>query len=310
MIVRAPAKINVHLAVGPLRPDGFHQLRTVFHAIGKYDVVTATATPGKPLSLRIDGPEHLGIPLDEDNLAWRAAVLLARSAGLKPEVSVSLHKAIPAAAGLAGGSADAAATMLACDELWRLATPAARLTMLAAQLGSDVAFGLRGRTALGTGRGERLRSVPGSAQHWVLAAADGALRTPEVYRELDRQRAAGQAAASVGDPGPALAALADGDPRRVAAALANDLQPAALALAPYLRRTLDTGIEVGALGGIVSGSGPTCVFIASDADHAARLAARLQASGTCRFAAAVIGDAPTEIVRDIVREEERPWPTW
>jgi len=280
--------VNLHLGVGPLRPDGFHELVTVFHAVDLVDSVTASPAPR--LSLSVHG-EADGVPTDSANLAWRAAILLAEHASVEPSVRLEITKAIPVAGGMAGGSADAAAALVACAELWGV--PRSVLPGLAARLGSDVAFPLLGGTALGTGRGEVLTpaEAPGSL-HWVFALAAHGMSTAEAYRELDRQRAAGSAPPPALDAAPMLDALRSGDPRRVAAALSNDLQPAALALAPALRRTLDAGRDLGALAGIVSGSGPTCAFLCPDADAARRLAPALAAEGGCRTTRAACGPAP------------------
>lgn len=295
--VAVPAKINLGLAVGPLRPDGFHQLRTLFHAVELCDRVTASASDD--LQLQLDGGESGGLSGDAGNLAWRAAALLAEHASRPATVRLSVSKQIPVAAGLAGGSADAAATLLACDRLWQLGLPATELDQLAGRLGSDVAFALHGRSAIGTGRGEQLTDLTDAAQfHWVLAAAAGGLATPAVYAELDRQRAGGDVSAAQLDFEALIAAVRSGDPERLAPLLANDLQPAALALAPELNRTLVAGRELGALAGLVSGSGPTCAFLAADAGQAAGLAAGLQASGSCRFARAVLGGVAGATVLD------------
>jgi 4-diphosphocytidyl-2-C-methyl-D-erythritol kinase len=291
--VRVPAKINLQLAVGPLRPDGFHEIGTVFAALELTDLLTAT--PADRLSLTVRGAESAGLPADRHNLAWRAAELLAGHAGVAAHAGLSIDKHIPVAAGLAGGSADAAASLLACDRLWDLRLPAGQLAELAAELGSDVAFALLGGTAVGAGRGERLRPVDAAASFWwVLAAADGGLSTPAVYAELDRQRGTGQAPAAA-DPAAAieasgvLDAVLSGDPELLAGRLANDLQPAAIALAPYLADTLAAGRDRGALAGIVSGSGPTCLFLARDGEHARALARALTHPGNCRWAVAVAG---------------------
>jgi 4-diphosphocytidyl-2-C-methyl-D-erythritol kinase len=286
--VRVPAKINIYLGVGPVRRDGFHELDTVFHAVGLYDVVTAV--PSNGLSLTLEGAESAGLPTDESNLAWRAATLLAAYAGIGARVALRVEKSIPVAAGLAGGSADAAGALVACARLWNLQVPQDELVELAAQLGSDVPFALLGRTAHGTGRGEQLQPVEqATAFHWVLAAAETGLATPSVYGELDRQRAAGTAPEALAGSSDVLAALANTDPQQLAPYLANDLQSAATTLAPELVTTLAKGRELGALAGIVSGSGPTCVFLAEGADHAARLARALAASHVCRYAVAVPG---------------------
>lgn len=293
--VRAPAKINLALSVGAVRPDGFHNLVTVFHAVDLHDTVTASASD--TLGLVITGAEGAGLACDEQNLAWQAATLLAERAGIRPSVHLRLDKQIPVAAGLAGGSADAAATLVACQRLWKLRLGAHELDELAGKLGSDVTFALHGRSAVGTGRGEQLADVLGGGQfHWVLAAAEGELSTPAVYTELDRQRAAGSARRARSQIGFAssgvdelLTALCGGQPARLAPLLANDLQDAALALAPYLSQTLAAGSSAGALAGLVSGSGPTCAFLARDAPHARQLAGTLSRSPSCRKAWPVLG---------------------
>ena len=291
--VRVPAKINLQLLVGPLRADGYHEVATVFHALDLFDVLTAA--PAETLALQVHGAEGDGLPLNRGNLAWRAAELLAGHAGVPARVRLTIDKRIPVAGGLAGGSADAAAALLACDRLWGLGLPGEELAALAGRLGSDVAFPLVGGSAVGAGRGERLRPVQGGARfHWVLAVAHGGLSTPAVYGELDRQRGP-ELARSAPDPAAALAAsglveaVASGDPELLAGRLVNDLQPAAITLAPYLADTLAAGRDCGALAGIVSGSGPTCAFLARDEAHAAELARSLAGSGACRQAYPVAG---------------------
>ena len=291
--VRVPAKINLQLLVGPLRADGYHEVGTVFHALDLFDVLTAA--PADTLALRVRGTEGAGLPLDRGNLAWRAAELLAGHAGVPARVELTIDKRIPVAGGLAGGSADAAAALLACDRLWGLGLPADELAALAGRLGSDVAFGLIGGSAVGAGRGERLRPIEGGGRFsWVLAVSHGGLSTPAVYAELDRQRGP-ELARTAPDPAAALAAsglveaVASGNPELLAGRLVNDLQPAAITLAPYLATTLAAGKECGALAGIVSGSGPTCAFLARDQAHAAELAQALADSGACRQAHPVAG---------------------
>jgi 4-diphosphocytidyl-2-C-methyl-D-erythritol kinase len=290
--VRVPAKINLHLHVGDPRPDGYHELTTVYHAVSLFDDLTAR--PGDTLTLTMEGEGAGILPLSESNLALRAARLLAAHTGRPPHARLHLRKHIPVAGGLAGGSADAAAALVACDALWNTGLSRDDLAGIAADLGSDVPFLVLGGTALGTGRGERVSPVlaPNHTWHWVLAIAEGGLRTPEVYREVDRRRAAGMADAVAAEPDTLLAALRQRDPEVLAATLANDMQAATLALRPALADTLRAGAEVAALAGIVSGSGPTCVFLAADARHAAAIAAHLEAAGVCRLACPVTGPVP------------------
>jgi 4-diphosphocytidyl-2-C-methyl-D-erythritol kinase len=287
--VRVPSKINLHLNVGPVRTDGYHELVTVYHAIALHDELSARR--GDRLTLTMEGEGAGELTLDDDNLVIRAARALARHTQREPVARLHLRKQIPIAAGLAGGSADAAAALVACDQLWGTNLGRDELAKVARSLGSDVPFLVLGGTALGTGRGERVSPVlaSGRSWHWVVAFAAGGLSTPTVYRELDQLRVYGAAPAPVGAPDRLLGALRQRDPAVLAHALGNDLQPASLSLRPELQRTLDAGDEGGALAGMISGSGPTCVFLAKDARHAEVLAKELVDSGTCRDAQATHG---------------------
>ncbi|WP_327253115.1 4-(cytidine 5'-diphospho)-2-C-methyl-D-erythritol kinase [Streptomyces sp. NBC_01244] len=287
--VRVPAKVNVQLAVGAARPDGFHDLANVFLAVSLHDEVTATAAAG--LTVTCAGPDAGKVPLDRTNLVARAAEILAERAGLSPDVHLHIEKRIPVAGGMAGGSADGAAALLACDALWGLKTPVGDLLDICAELGSDVPFSLVGGAALGTGRGEILTPVAAGTFHWVFAVADGGLSTPAVFREFDRLTAGTDVPAPQASPA-LLAALASGDPDELAATLANGLQPAALSLRPALADTLAAGTQAGALAGIVSGSGPTTAFLVRDAESAMKVSAALEASGTCRGTHLAMSPAP------------------
>ncbi|MEU8880934.1 4-(cytidine 5'-diphospho)-2-C-methyl-D-erythritol kinase [Streptomyces hydrogenans] len=286
--VRVPAKVNVQLAVGPARPDGFHDLANVFLAVSLYDEVTAT--PADTLTVTCEGPDADRVPLDRTNLAARAAELLAARHGLSPDVHLHIRKAIPVAGGMAGGSADGAAALLACDALWGLDSPREALLEICAELGSDVPFSLVGGAALGVGRGERLTglSVAGPF-HWVFAVADGGLSTPAVYAEFDRLTP--DAAPPAASPA-LLDALSTGDTTALAATLVNDLQPAAVSLRPSLAATLRAGLDAGALAALVSGSGPTTAFLVKDPDAATAVAEALRASGTCRTTHTATSPAP------------------
>jgi 4-diphosphocytidyl-2-C-methyl-D-erythritol kinase len=291
--VRAPAKVNVHLAVGPPRPDGFHELRTVYLAVSLFD--TVRAGPGDGLSLTLTGEGAGAVPTDRGNLVWRAAELLAASAGVPADATIDVHKAIPAAAGLAGGSADAAAALVALDQLWGTRATRADLLELAARLGSDVPFSLHGGVALGSGRGEQLSPVLArSTTHWVLGIAGEGLSTPSVYAELDRLRAQGRVPADglAAPVEPVIAALRSGSPADLAPALDNDLQAPALALRPDLRRALRAAVDAGAIASLVSGSGPTVAALVTDEQAAVRVAAELAGVGVFRTVRAVHGPVP------------------
>jgi 4-diphosphocytidyl-2-C-methyl-D-erythritol kinase len=314
--VRVPAKVNLQLSVGPRRDDGYHDLVTVFHAVSLFDEVTVR--PAERSTVRVTGQDASSVPANRANLAARAARSLATRLGRKASsaVQIEIRKRIPVSAGLAGGSADAAATLVACNELWRAGLSQAELREVGAGVGSDVPFALLGGTAVGQGRGERLTpALVTGTYHWVLAFASGGLSTPEVYAACDRLRearagavevaagvAAGARPAGTGTgagqvaPGPALstelmAALRSGEAAAVGPLLSNDLQAAAVSLRPDLRRALDEGRELGALGAVVSGSGPTCAFLAADARHARELAVGLTSAGVCRGAVRVQGPA-------------------
>jgi 4-diphosphocytidyl-2-C-methyl-D-erythritol kinase len=293
VVARAPAKVNVHLAVGPLRPDGFHELRTVYLAVSLFD--TVTARPGDGLSLTITGEGADVVPTDRHNLVWRAAELLADSAGIPADADLAIAKSIPAAAGLAGGSADAAAALVALDALWGTRADRTDLADLAAQLGSDVPFSLLGGVALGSGRGEQLSPVLARARsHWVLGIAGEGLSTPAVYAELDRLRADGRVpdGSELEPTEPVISALRSGPPSALAAALVNDLQAPALALRPELRRALTAATDAGASGALLSGSGPTVAALAEDEQSAVRLTAALAGAGVFRTVRAVHGPVP------------------
>ncbi|NWF28077.1 4-(cytidine 5'-diphospho)-2-C-methyl-D-erythritol kinase [Streptomyces sp. PKU-EA00015] len=287
--VRVPAKVNAQLAVGGVRPDGFHDLANVFLAVGLYDEVTVRPTPS--LTLTCAGPGSDQVPLDRTNLAARAAELLAARHGISPDVHIHIDKDIPVAGGMAGGSADGAGALLACDALWGLGSSRDELLSLCAELGSDVPFSLVGGAALGTGRGERLTELEVRGTfHWVFAMADGGLSTPVVFGEFDRLNSGVAVPEPVASPA-LLDALRTGDAAALAGALVNDLQPAALSLRPSLAETLATGMAAGALACLVSGSGPTTAFLTKDEDAAEAVASALTVSGTCRAARVATGPA-------------------
>ena len=274
--VRVPAKVNVALAVGPRRPDGFHDLATVFQAVSLYDEVVARSA--EDFSVTAEGVGSEQVPRDDSNLAMQAARTLAAYSGVTSGAGLHIRKEIPVAAGMAGGSADAAGALVACDALWGTGLGRPELAILAARVGSDVPFALMGGTALGTGRGERLTpAMVGGVFHWVLAMSDQGLATPAVYAKLDELRSN----RSIPAPGVApdvLAALRTADAAALGRLLDNDLQEAACALAPELIAILEAGRGLGALGAIVSGSGPTCAFLVRDVEHGIDLAIGLSSA--------------------------------
>ncbi|MER5831822.1 4-(cytidine 5'-diphospho)-2-C-methyl-D-erythritol kinase [Streptomyces sp. NPDC002130] len=288
--VRVPAKVNVQLGVGAARPDGYHDLANVFLAVGLYDEITVT--PADELRVTCEGPDADQVPLDRTNLAARAAEALAGRYGRSPGVHIHIAKDIPVAGGMAGGSADGAGALVACDTLWQTGASREELLDICAELGSDVPFSLVGGAALGIGRGEQLTPLEvGGTFHWVFAMAGRGLSTPAVFREFDRLGEGTDIPEPVASQ-ELIAALAKGDPDALAAAVSNDLQPAALSLFPELAGTLAAGRAAGALTALVSGSGPTTAFLVRGPESAAAVAQALLASGTCRTVRTASGPAP------------------
>ena len=275
--VRVPGKVNVYLGVGPREFSGYHELATIFQAVGIYDEVTVSAAD----SLTISGLGQFAdqIPTDETNLAWKAAELVARACGEEPNIHIQIDKSIPIAAGMAGGSADAAATLVACDAYWNAGIPRDQLDAMAATLGSDVPFMLHGGCALGVGRGDVLSPVMiRGSFHWVFAIFDEGLSTAQIYEKTDEMRGL-EFEDEPEVPTELLSALARGDAPALGRLLHNDLQLAATTSRPQLGRVLEQGIDSGALGAIISGSGPTCAFLVRDESSAIDLVVALKASG-------------------------------
>jgi len=280
---KAPGKINVFLRVGTLQPDGYHEVATAYQAVSLCEEVRASLSDR--FSVAFDGPiDTSGLELDDTNIAIRAARLLAQHSGYPGGVHLEITKRVPIAGGMGGGSADAAATLVACDALWGTDVGRDELHALAAQLGADVPFALMGGTAVGTGRGDQLSpALAKGSFHWLLVTAGFGMSTPRVYDELDRHRERHALDIFPSSPQPAvdasvLQALRAGDPHMLAETLHNDLQAPALHLAPGLSSVLELGERNGALAGIVSGSGPTIAFLAPDLDSAISLQIALSAA--------------------------------
>jgi 4-diphosphocytidyl-2-C-methyl-D-erythritol kinase len=291
-----PAKINLSLSVGPRRSDGYHDLTTVYQAVSLYDevIVSNDSTPG----LRSFGEGGGLVPTGPDNLAWRAATVLAAHTGHSDRLAnlkMLLYKDIPMAGGMAGGSADAAGALVALAHLWDLDLSDAELAVIATALGCDVPFTLVGGTALGTGRGERLMPLPAATTlHWVVALSWRGLSTPAVFTELDRIRRHARLPRAEAPTG-LIKALAEGGPRDIAPYLENDLQVAAISLDPELAATLAVGQSAGAVAGLVSGSGPTCLFLCESRAAADEVAAALELKDQCRQALVVRSPVPGPI---------------
>lgn len=313
--VSAPGKVNLFLALGAARPDGYHPLNTIFAQIGLSETVTvsplkslattapqpastapvssassapalaapaaqsdsapAAQTGGPRIELALTRPDS-NVPLDHTNLAYRAAQAVAQQAAQRglatPDVRILLDKAVPVAGGMAGGSADAAATLKACNEFWQVGLSLEELAHLGAQLGADVPFGLYGGVALGTGRGdliEPLKAAPGP-YYWTFALQDEGLSTAAVFKHFDATVQAPPAADM--PPEQLLAALEAGDVAEVSRHIRNDLQATAIDLRPELGQLIDLAKKAGALSAMVSGSGPTVAALSSSRAAAERVA--------------------------------------
>ncbi len=290
--VRVAGKVNLALRSGPRRPDGYHPLATVFQAVSLFDEVEASwAEPGR-FSVRVLGDQADLVPTGDSNLAVRAARLLAGTWGAKQPLGAELviRKSIPVTGGMAGGSADAAAALLACAVLWDLDITPDELKVLGAQLGADVPFCLAGGTALGTGRGDQLAPVLSrGSYHWVLGFSDAELPTPAVFAKFDEL---GLGTRPLEVPAGLLNALVGGDVGSLGRALVNDLEPAALALRPQLAQVMEAGREFGAVGALISGSGPTVAFLAANEPAAVDLSVKLSSEGLCRAVKRVSGPVP------------------
>jgi 4-diphosphocytidyl-2-C-methyl-D-erythritol kinase len=300
--IRIPAKINLHIGVGPRRDDGYHELVTVMQTVSLHDTLllrgdgngqAAHPSARRLMSLALTLDDASGahgadvLPVDERNLVVQAARALMDEIGIgmgrpltssadggldAPFTHLHLTKRIPIAAGMGGGSADAAAALVGLNVLWDIGLDQERLRELAAGLGSDVPFCVVGGTVLATGTGTAIaRVLTRGSYHWVIGMDDVPLSTPAVYAafdELSTPRAS--------EPDLVLQALRTGDVDMLAASLHNDLEPAAIALRPELASRRDAMLEAGALAAIVSGSGPTLLALASDTLHAHALAESLR----------------------------------
>ena len=288
--VRVPAKVNLQLSVGPREANGYHNLVSVFQAVSIFDDVTLTKShAGSGVTISITGEQTYGVPEDGSNLAVKAAQLIGEKFDLDVDVHIEVKKSIPVAGGMAGGSADAAATLVAMDALYKLDATREELLELGSQLGSDVPFMIAGGTAVGTGRGDQLTAaLSRGTYHWVFALSTVGLSTPAVYAECDRMRAE----LEVADPKVSdalMQALLTGDPALVGKSLSNDLQNPACSLRPALSLVLEVGRDYGALGAIVSGSGPTVAFLVADEEAGLDLAVALTASGVVGSVARATG---------------------
>jgi 4-diphosphocytidyl-2-C-methyl-D-erythritol kinase len=284
----APGKVNLFFAVGALGDDGYHQVVSVYQALNLREVVTVQFAESWQVLVTGSIPvEQLAqVPTSQENLVVRAAKVLLDKFAVAEDRAVNFHifKNVPVAGGMGGGSADAAAALLAVNELANLNLSNADLHRLGSELGADVPFSLLGGTAVGTGHGTALEQITNVKQlNWVLVTNPRGLSTPSVYRKLDEIRAAkNQDPTKVSTPKvpqELISALQSGNPQVIAKLLHNDLQEAAVALMPELTETMNAGLAAGALAAMVSGSGPTVALLALDKDHADSIATSLKNLG-------------------------------
>jgi 4-diphosphocytidyl-2-C-methyl-D-erythritol kinase len=293
VVARVPAKVNLQLSVGPLGSDGYHEVITVFQAISLFDDVSvATAPVGNGLTIDVSGQTSSGVPADSSNLAIRAADLMIKTYDLPTDLVVKLKKEIPVAGGMAGGSADAAGVIVGLDSLFELGLSRDEMESVGSKIGSDVPFSICGGVAIGSGRGDQITPALAKGNYfWVLALSGQGLATPSVYQECDRLRE-GLSITTPQVSEPLMQALRAGDAKALGKSLSNDLQSAACSLRPALRLVLDVGVDYGALGGIVSGSGPTVAFLVSSDEHAMDLTVALSASGVVSSVVRATGPVP------------------
>lgn len=287
VVASSPGKVNIYFAVGAFLKDGFHDVASCYQALSLRERVLVELTGS--FSIDFAGPfeaeSQLLVPKDSTNLVYQAGEQLKAlgSAFGSDKVSFLIHKSVPIAGGMAGGSADAAASLVALNNLFGSGLED-QLPEAAANLGSDVPFSLMGGTAIGVGRGEVLSKVKdGPALHWVMTPNPAGLSTPQVYRQLDVMRVnQGIDVSSLEAPEVPeglLEALAAGDVVEVAKLMHNDLEIAAVAMLPELQETLEAGRKAGSLRSMVSGSGPTIAHLAKSTIHAEQIATRLKAAG-------------------------------
>ncbi len=300
---RASGKVNLQLSVGPLGDDGYHPLATVFQAVDLFETVTAATRDDGAITLTMDWAPHLQdsalpVPLDDSNLAWRAAEAVRGAFGIVDGVDLHILKGVPVAGGMAGGSADAAAALLACAEVWDCGVTRADLHDLAVGLGADVPFCLMGHTAIGLGRGEQLSPAMTHGEfHWVFAVQHSGLSTPAVFQRFDQMVELGEIITTAPRVDTeVMAALIAGDASRLGAALSNDLEAPAVSLAPGLASVIDIMEDAGALGVVVSGSGPTVAALARSRQHALAMGAVITTARVADVVVTASGPAPGAVL--------------
>lgn len=303
----APGKVNMSLRVGPRRDDGYHDVATLYFAVSLHEEVTAAPRRDSAITVSLSERSAFtevqqqvqgetvtaSIPLDERNLAHQAAQKLRERLGITSGVDLTITKNVPVAGGMGGGSADAAAALVACSALWGAGLSKEQLAEVGAELGADVPFAILGGAAVGQGVGDELSPLLTRGElHLVIVPANTGLSTPEIYQELDTMREeAGVTAEEPELDADLVRAVCTADAEMVATLMTNELQAPAVRKIPSLDRMMDAGLLEGAMQGMVSGSGPTVVFLTRDAAAAGQLATSLE-ERTDVWAIPVTGPAP------------------
>lgn len=303
----APGKVNMSLRVGPRRDDGYHDVATLYFAVSLHEEVTAAPRRDSAITVSLSERSAFtevqqqvqgetvtaAIPLDERNLAHQAAQKLRERLGITSGVDLTITKNVPVAGGMGGGSADAAAALVACSALWGAGLSKEQLAEVGAELGADVPFAILGGAAVGQGVGDELSPLLTRGElHLVIVPATTGLSTPEIYQELDTMREeAGVTAEEPELDADLVRAVCTADAEMVATLMTNELQAPAVRKIPSLDRMMDAGLLEGAMQGMVSGSGPTVVFLTRDAAAAGQLATSLE-ERTDVWAIPVTGPAP------------------
>jgi 4-diphosphocytidyl-2-C-methyl-D-erythritol kinase len=325
LLIETAAKVNLCLRVLGRRADGYHEVETVLHSVGVWDrlrlddtdssAITVTVAAGEvpPLDSARGGfslaggdpelaegppvesarsgarPSEVQIPEGEANLCWQAAALLAERAGVKRGAAIVLEKGIPARSGLGGGSSDAAATLLGLVRLWDLHLRPEELEAVAAEVGADVPFFLRGGCCLARGMGERLTPCPELSAWLVLVAPERGVPTGQAYAALRRGATLGRRRAQSRPIKRLLEALKTGEITSVAAALHNDFEAAKIAGVEEALRAKAELLAAGCLGAGMSGSGSAVFGIARDLPHAEEVVAQLRPNWPWVAAAPTLG---------------------
>ena len=298
--LRTNAKVNLFLRVLGPRLDGYHEVETILHGVKLADEIEITSTTEGDVKVDMSLSQSVRgeLPETEENVVWKAAQTLIERGALNQGIAINVLKRIPIGAGLGGGSGNAAGVLVALNELWRMGMGPSDLYDLAGSIGSDVPYCLNGGTALATSRGEELTPLPAPAAMWfVLGISHDPLFTRDVYarwRPRDNRRDVRSA--------PMTLALGGGDVAEVASLLHNDLEPVVFEMRPEIEERKESMLEAGALGALVSGSGPTIFAIARDEGHGRDIESKVAAG----FDETIVVPSQPHCIERVPEGEARP----